>query len=89
MNGAGGKRRAMRKRTGRAAAAVAACLLPAAWPAAAQEACGDLETCLRPLAKEVAEVLSLEAGDRGERLDVSFRPARTELSGVVIYCQAL
>ena len=71
-----------------AAGAFAVCALLAA-PAPAQEGCGDLETCLHPLAKDVAGVLGCEAGTKGKRLEVSFRPAWTEPSGVLIHCQAL
>ncbi len=67
----------------------AACAVLAAAPAAGQGDCGDLGDCLRPLADKVANLLSREAQDRGERLEVSFRPARTEPSGVDIYCRAL
>ena len=72
----------------RVAAAACAALASAA-PAAGQGDCGDLGDCLRPLAERVAGVLGREARERGERLDVSFRPARTEPSGLAIYCRAL
>ena len=80
----------MRKGTGAAwaAGAFVVCALLAA-PAAAQEGCDDLKTCLHPLAKKVARVLTLEAKAQGKRLEVSFRPAWTEPSGVLIYCHAL
>ena len=61
----------------------------AAWPASGQEGCGDLRACLRPLAGEVAQILTREASSRGERLQVSFRPAYMAPLGVTIYCRAL
>ena len=75
--------------TGLRVLASAVFLSLSAWPASAQEGCGDLRTCLRPLAGEVAQILSREASSRGERLQVSFRPAYMAPLGVTIYCRAL
>ena len=75
--------------TGLRVLAAAVFLSLSAWSASAQEGCGDLRACLRPLAGEVAQILSREAISRGERLQVSFRPAYMESLGVSIYCRAL
>ena len=71
----------------RIAAFVAGCLALASAPALGQEACGDLKSCLRPHAGEVAKVLH-KAGSRG-RLSVRFRPAHSAPEGITIYCRAL
>ena len=75
--------------TGLRVLASAVFLSLSAWPASAQEGCGDLRACLQPLAGEVARTLNREATSRGERLQVSFRPAHTAPLGVSIYCRAL
>ena len=75
--------------TGLRVLASAVFLSLSAWSASAQEGCGDLRTCLQPLAGEVAQILNHEASSSGERLQVSFRPAYMESLGVIIYCRAL
>ena len=80
----------MRKGTGAtwAACAAAACaLLAAAAPASAQE--NALRRGFDDMGKRIAGQLNDEAGRADGRLRVSFRPARTEPEGVIVYCQAL
>ena len=69
--------------------AAAVCLALAAFPASGEEDCGDLRSCLRPLADDVARALDEAGREDGGRLSVRFRPARTEPSGVTVYCRAL
>ena len=59
-------------------------------PTSAQEMCRDLQSCLRPLAEDVALIIAKEAKqNRDETLMVSFRRAHTKPSGVAINCHAL
>ena len=69
-------------------AVVAACLLLAASAAQGQGG-GGLQENLKDVAARVAKVLNEEAVRQGQRLQVTFRPAYTEPSGVRIYCRAL
>ena len=77
------------KRTGRAAAAIAVCLMGAAWPAAGQEAGNGLEESLGGMARSLVALIDREAERKGERPEVSFRPAWTGPRGVRVYCEAL
>ena len=69
--------------------AAAVCLALAAFPVSGEEDCGDLRSCLRPLADDMARALDEAGREDGGRLSVRFRPARTEPLGVTVYCRAL
>ena len=75
------------RKTAAQGAALAA-LLWAATPAAGQESA--LRDGLNDVARDIAKMLTEEADQTGERLRVSFRPARTTpLKGTDIWCEPL
>ena len=88
---AAGTDRGGKAMAGMRVAAAAACAVLAAASAAGEEDCGNLRSCLHPMADKMARGLNAEAKawSGSGPLKVRFRPARTEPAGVTVYCQAL